>query len=108
MVERDRDDAAEREATDVRVLDAEFAHGREDRRRIIVAARAVGRRIAVAIAGIVERDSAPAAAEMLELRPPHRFVRSDAVEEDDRDRAAAPGLVIAERDSEGGCDAGHG
>ena len=55
---RDRDHAAERQPADMRAVDAELAHRREDRGGIIVARRALGRRVAVAIAGIIERDGA--------------------------------------------------
>ena len=45
-----------------------------------------------------------ARAEMLELRPPHAFVRADAVEEDDWRRVAVAGFLVADRDAGRGHD----
>ena len=97
VVHRDGDHSAERQAADVRAVDAELVHRRQDRRGIIVAGRAFGRGVAVAVAGIVERDRAARPAEMVELRPPHGFVGADAVEEDDRRRVAAARFLVADR-----------
>ena len=86
MVHRDGDHPAQRQAADMRSVDLQRVHRGEDRGgEIVVVGLAVGR-VAVAIAGIVEGDGVARRAEMLELRPPHRLVRADAVEEDDRDR----------------------
>src|SRR6185369_9038193 len=63
--------------------------------------------VAFAIARIIERDRAPLAGKMLELQPPNRFVRTNAVEEDNRQMFAAAGLLIADLDSQTRLDAPH-
>ena len=90
VVDRDRDDSAERKPADVGLGDAQRRHRRHDRRGIIVAGGAFTRRIAVAITGIVESDRAPFFAKAGELRMPHRLVRADAVQEDDRGLSPLP------------------
>ncbi len=111
VVHRDRDDSAERQSADVGAVDPELGHGGEDHRRIIVARGAFGRAVAVPIAGIIERDGAAFFAEMLELWPPHGFVRADSVEEDDRrvpgPKLSGAGFVIADRNAGGGFHPGH-
>ena len=77
-------------------LNAERVKRRMNGFGIIVARGAGGRRVAVAITGIIERNRAALAAEMRELRVPHAFVGADAVEEDDRRRIAAPSLNISD------------
>src|SRR5579884_4562741 len=84
MMHRDRDDSTERQSADVRPVDPELVHPGDDRGSIIVAGGAFGRWVAVAVAGIVECDRAPFAAEMLELRMPHRLVGTDSMKEDNR------------------------
>ena len=86
MVHRDGDDSAQRQAADVGALDLQRVHRGEDGGGEIVVVGLAVRRIAFAIARIIEGDGVARAAEMIELRPPHRFVRADAVEEDDRRR----------------------
>ena len=99
--------AAQRQPADMRAINAKRLHRRQDGGGIIVAGRAFGRRLALAIAGIVERDRAPLVREMLELRMPDGAVRADAVEEDDRHALAVAGFVIADRQSEAGWNARH-
>src|SRR5437763_1708647 len=53
-IHRDRNHAAEREAADVRAADAELGHRRQDGHRIIIARCALGRAVAVAVAGVSE------------------------------------------------------
>ncbi len=107
MMHGDRDHAAERQAAKVSAGDSERVHRRQDRGGIIVTRRALARRVAIAIARIIEGDRAAGLAEMVELRMPHRFVRADAVEEDDRSGFAAAGFEIAERSAVAQSDAGH-
>src|SRR5512144_1205878 len=106
-VHGDCNDAAEREPADVRAIDFELAHREQDGRRIILATRALRRRVALAIARIIECDRAPLAGKRLELQPPNRFVRTDAVEEDNRQMLAVAGLLIADLNSETRLDAPH-
>ena len=73
----------------MRPADAERVHRREHRRSEIVAGRVFGHRAAVAVAGIVEGERAPAEAEMIELRVPDGLVGADPVQEKDRHAAAA-------------------
>ncbi len=76
--------------------DAKLVHGGQDRRGIIVAGRAVGGGVAVAVARIVERDRATSTAEMVELWPPHGFVGTDPVEEDEGGRITTARLLVAD------------
>ena len=102
----DRNDPAERQPANVRAVDPQCVHPGEDGLSIIVPARSVGRWIAVAIAGIVERDCPARPPEMGELGLPHRLVRSHAVKEDDRNPAAAR---FGRSDPPAGCsNARHG
>ena len=84
MVHRDGDNPAERQAAEVGLADLQSVHCSEDRGGKIVVVRLAVRWIAFAVARVIEGDGVARAAEMIELRPPHRFVRADAVEEDDR------------------------
>src|SRR5260221_10950868 len=79
----------------------------QDRRGIIVAGGASWRGVAVAVARIIERDRAARAAEMIELRVPHGFVRADALEEHDRRRRASAAFHIAQRLAVADREAGH-
>ena len=60
-VHRHRHNSAEREAADMRALDSELGHRRKDDCSIIVARHAFVRRVAVAVARIIERDRTPLA-----------------------------------------------
>ena len=93
----DGDDAAQRQPADMRAIDSELAHRGEDRGGIIVAGSVFGRGVAVAVAGIVERDRAARMPEMDQLAKPYRAVRSDPVEEDYRGIHALAGFVVADR-----------
>ena len=81
----------------MRPVDPELGHRGEDRGGIIVARRVLGDRVAVAIAGIVERDRPPLVPEMDQLAEPNRAVRPDPVEEDDRGLHALAGFIVADR-----------
>ena len=104
-VHGDRNDSAERQTADVRLFDPESRHRGEDRGRIIVA-RGVVAELALAIAGIVERERSARPPEMLELRFPHRFVGADSVEENQGRPIAAADFDGADL-SERGFDGGH-
>jgi hypothetical protein len=96
MVHGDRDDTAERQAADVGAVDPERLHRRQERRGVIVARRLLGRGVAVAVAGIVERDRAARLAKMVELWPPDGLVGTDSVEEDEGSRLAAADLLVTD------------
>ena len=83
MMKGDCNDAPERKAADMRLLDSELRHRRQYCGGEIVAGRAFGCAIAVAVPRIVEGDRTPFLSESLKLRPPYRLVRSNAVKEDD-------------------------
>ncbi len=68
VMHRDRDHAAQRQAADMRAIDAELAHRGQDRGGIIVARGVLARGVAVAVAGIVEGDGAALVPEMDQLR----------------------------------------
>ena len=76
----------------------------EDGSGIIVAGGAIDE-LAFTIARIVERHRPARGPEMLDLRPPDAFVRSDAVQEDDR--RSAPRLLEMEADIILGDGIGH-
>ena len=63
-------------------------------------------KLAFTIAGIIECQRSALFPEVGELRRPHALVRSDSMQEDDRDIATAD-LVDADPAS-AGCDARHG
>jgi len=104
MMECNRDHAAERQPADVCLVNAEFLQRRDDCRSVIVAGGPVGRGVAVAIAWVIERHRAARLAEVRELGVPHRLVRPNPVEEDDRRLVAASAFGIADHAAGAGFD----
>ena len=92
-VHGDRNDSAERETADVRLSDTESRHRGEDCGRKIVA-RGLVAELAVAVAGIVERERPARPPEMLQLRFPHRLVGADSVEENQGVRSPPPTSTV--------------
>ena len=90
----DGDNAAKRQPANVGASDSKCIHRRQHRGREVVAA-CIGDKLAFAVTGIVERKRPTRLPEMLDLRPPDRFVGPDAMEEDGRHGGPAASLNAA-------------
>ena len=77
----------------MRLSDTESRHRGEERGRIIVACGLVAE-LAVAVAGIIERERPARPPEMLQLRFPHRLVGADSVEENQGVRSPPPTSTV--------------
>jgi len=101
-------DTTEREAAKVGAINPKGIERGEHRlgEAVVRGGVTCGRRVAFAVARMIERDRAPLRAEMGKLARPGRLVGADAVQKDDRRRITAAVLVDADC-AEAGVDARH-